>query len=509
MLIVWLSVLISCFICASLLVATMWQRFSNAPTVTVVKDTHLPLHLFPFPAISICPNNKIKRTVAIEYISRQVKIAIPHKMVHFFLNVLSLFQHPYYSRMLEYLDECEEILPDLEKINITDLMIMSLPACRELLLECSWHGKPENCCELFSLQRSEEGFCYTFNSMTSQKHNQCNDLQNTLTDKDTLHKKHNDFNMECILRRNTAAGAATGMEVFMKGMSSSEFLPDQLNFVRYSGVRVQVHHVTEYPEAGMGFPVPAEHGTKMSATVKPSLTRSTDAIRNLPVNVRNCYFADEKHLGVSNSYTEKSCLIECRLDYLFEVCGCRPYYFNLLDNTIPVCNASRLRCVAEHSVELRFFSPPTETLRGFEEQEMFSPLNCSDCLPTCHENMYDVDNELIKDTMPMSQTSFGYLDIYYKNEGAVKYQRDVTFGWLDLLVSFGGIAGLFLGFSLLSIVEVVYWAIKFSCLIMNFDNKVLPAPNRKIFVRELTMNKKAHKKARLINPGQIRNQKRF
>lgn len=64
---------------------------------------------------------------------------------------------------------------------------------------------------------------------------------------------------------------------------------------------------------------------------------------------------------------------------------------------------------------------------------MFSPLNCTDCLPTCHENMYDIDSDQVMDSMPMSQMSYGYMDIYYKNEGAVKYQRDVTFGWIDLL----------------------------------------------------------------------------
>lgn len=39
----------------------------------------------------------------------------------------------------------------------------------------------------------------------------------------------------------------------------------------------------------------------------------------------------------------------------------------------------------------------------------------------------------------------------------IRYKREVLFGWVDLLVSFGGIAGLFLGFSLLSGVEIVYY----------------------------------------------------
>lgn len=79
----------------------------------------------------------------------------------------------------------------------------------------------------------------------------------------------------------------------------------------------------------MGYLLPAQHGLKMSATIKPSLTESTEAIRHLSIYERNCYFADEKKLGISKSYTEKSCLIECRLQYLNEVCGCRPYYFNM------------------------------------------------------------------------------------------------------------------------------------------------------------------------------------
>lgn len=137
--------------------------------------------------------------------------------------------------------------------------------------------------------------------------------------------------------------------------------------------------------------------------------------------------------------------------------------------------------------ELVFFSPPSVEIRGFNDSDLKSLLNCSQCLPTCHESVYDTDTSFSHDTLPLAQESYGVLDIFYRNEGAVKYQRDVTFGWVDLLgkltnphsngsvkstdknlkicstfstVSFGGIAGLFLGFSLLSIVEFVYWSIK-------------------------------------------------
>lgn len=57
------------------------------------------------------------------------------------------------------------------------------------------------------------------------------------------------------------------------------------------------------------------------------------------------------------------------------------------------------------------------------------------------------------------------LDFHYQSASIVKYRTDVTFGWLDLMVSFGGIAGLFLGCSLLSGVEIVYYFIIISLLL--------------------------------------------
>lgn len=51
------------------------------------------------------------------------------------------------------------------------------------------------------------------------------------------------------------------------------------------------------------------------------------------------------------------------------------------------------------------------------------------------------------------------IDLHYQSANIVKYRTDVTFGWLDLMVAFGGIAGLFLGCSLLSGVEIVYYTL--------------------------------------------------
>lgn len=60
------------------------------------------------------------------------------------------------------------------------------------------------------------------------------------------------------------------------------------------------------------------------------------------------------------------------------------------------------------------------------------------------------------------------IDIHFQSANIVKYRTDVTFGWLDLMVSFGGIAGLFLGCSILSGVEIIYYLI---IIILNLCKK--------------------------------------
>lgn len=64
-----------------------------------------------------------------------------------------------------------------------------------------------------------------------------------------------------------------------------------------------------------------------------------------------------------------------------------------------------------------------------------------------------------------------YINIEYLTWPIIRYKREVLFGWVDLLVSFGGIAGLFLGFSLLSGVEIIYYFTMRACCML-YKNRV-------------------------------------
>ncbi|XP_046674840.1 LOW QUALITY PROTEIN: sodium channel protein Nach-like [Homalodisca vitripennis] len=457
--VIWLVVIAASLVCTVALCRSMVVRYFSGRTVTQVKDTHYPIYLTPFPGVSICPTDKIKRGTAYRYIYQKLNVTeddISNNSVDHFLSAMVLFQHLSYSRMMEHLQQCEDILPQLARINLTDFMVAVLPKCDEVFASCSWHGMTENCCEIFHIQRSEEGFCYSFNSFTSQRLKGCREqAYNDHVEIEDIQK-----DTECMLRRTSAAGPTTGLEVFLQHFDTSQYMVNWSTLTGESGVKiqafsyaaerftdkscfqVQLHTSDEYPEAGMGVLVLAKSGIKMTTTIKAYLTESLEAVRFLPMQERNCYFPDETRLIVAAQYTQRSCLIQCRLNYFHQVCGCHPYHFNMLDN-------------------VKFYHPPTHAhLRGFTPSDLSTPLNCSKCLPTCHESYYDDDTDLTTDTQHKALETFGYLDLYYKHGGAVYYQRDVTFGWLDLLVGIGGTAGLFLGISLLSVVEILYWIVK-------------------------------------------------
>lgn len=61
--------LIHCFGAGALLffVVTAYKGFTENPLVTTLHDTIYPVEKIPFPAVSVCSNNRISRRAAMDY----------------------------------------------------------------------------------------------------------------------------------------------------------------------------------------------------------------------------------------------------------------------------------------------------------------------------------------------------------------------------------------------------------------------------------------------------------
>ena len=60
-------------------------------------------------------------------------------------------------------------------------------------------------------------------------------------------------------------------------------------------------------------------------------------------------------------------------------------------------------------------------------------MNCSECLPTCHNSRYAIDYSLVDDNDWFTKNSSGYLDVFYKDLTAVKYRQELAFDLMDLV----------------------------------------------------------------------------
>ncbi|KAK7862047.1 hypothetical protein R5R35_011472 [Gryllus longicercus] len=234
--------------------------------------------------------------------------------------------------------------------------------------------------------------------------------------------------------------------------------------------QVMLHAPDQFPEVGRGTLVLRREGHRARAMLQvvAALTGSTAAVRALPPARRACYFPEERALPAGAAYSQVACLLDCRLTHIRRVCGCVPYFFSAAFPDVKTCNVSGVLCIGGEHVALRFFSPPGAPLKAAAAAAEDGPaLNCSQCLPSCSNSRYSVEvlswHQTVDETSvanPQFNACDAYIDVHFKDLSAVLYRRDVAFDDMQLLVSFGGITGLFLGVSLLSAVELGYFALR-------------------------------------------------
>ncbi|CAH0381656.1 unnamed protein product [Bemisia tabaci] len=127
----------------------------------------------------------------------------------------------------------------------------------------------------------------------------------------------------------------------------------------------------------------------------------------------------------------------------------------LFSEEFPHCTLKGLSCLADYADELR------------------TDLNC-DCELGCKNTVYEVEKIDGEDKQQeFTSPNQPNLIVGFLSWPTVRYKREVLFGWVDLLVAFGGIAGLFLGFSLLSGIEIFYYFTLRALCMVHTDKKKL------------------------------------
>lgn len=119
----------------------------------------------------------------------------------------------------------------------------------------------------------------------------------------------------------------------------------------------------------------------------------------------------------------------------------------------PECDVNGILCLIKYNDFLNAEKPLTKN-PFFDDNG--DGLECR-CLPECSRIDYKIDASPIYDEKRVAE-NIAVLDIHYGSTTMMKYRTDLTFSGMDLLVGFGGIVSLFLGCSVLSGAEIVYFS---------------------------------------------------
>lgn len=188
--------------------------------------------------------------------------------------------------------------------------------------------------------------------------------------------------------------------------------------------------------------------------IRPEVTiADKDTIGSFPAEQRECYFNGERNLAYYTFYTVKNCIDECLANLTYQECNCRRHYQPGEDSK-PLCGPKEFHCAS--TIKRKFVG--TYKTR------------CKSCIPTCNEIQYHTETTytplqgsemLWRDNSgnlaPWAHKNVSIVHIYFGEDSTNAKLRKELYGVIDLIANFGGLMGLCLGFSGLSLIELFYF----------------------------------------------------
>lgn len=300
----------------------------------------------------------------------------------------------------------------------------------------------------YRLIMTNEGICYSYNIIEQNEMFHANANIKFTHGKNSKPKN---------LLKVTGSGFLNGITTFFRDFDAH--LDSFCNGLDH-GYKVLLHSPDEFPTTrSHNFHLP--YDTKADIVIEPNMFTISDDAKSLPINLRQCYLEGERKLEYFRVYNQNNCEVECLAKKTKQQCKCTPFYLPKSKN-YHVCSAQDITCV--------------DSVWDLSED------TCS-CLPNCDSVHYkadlyyhemDVVNLLKTLESILNGTSGGedlpedlkvnQMSVYFKETKFIPLKRIAFYGWSDFIANCGGLLGLFMGVSILSIVEIIYfWIIRFVC----------------------------------------------
>ena len=237
-------------------------------------------------------------------------------------------------------------------------------------------------------------------------------------------------------------------------------------------------------------------GYQITIKTIPQLVGATDQFKEMDVATRNCKLADEiDGLKMINTYSKVGCEFECATNKAIEICRCLPWYLTNNFTGTPMCDSFGGHCFDEILTDEANYKKCSkwciEDCSGMPMTVVTSyvPINLDEA---CKRNSYfekhfvhssrqyftfEVYRSLIEGDgqIPDLQTNLAngslcrnfiskfvaLVSVESPTDSITKSAREIRVTLIDQIGTVGGTLGLFTGMSILSMVEIAFFLVKF------------------------------------------------
>ncbi|XP_065350362.1 sodium channel protein Nach-like isoform X1 [Cloeon dipterum] len=231
-----------------------------------------------------------------------------------------------------------------------------------------------------------------------------------------------------------------------------------------------LHNWYTYPNQWSALDQLVPRGMYTFMRVTTETTSSSDPVKKLPLAKSGCIYEEEEKTSSGHSddssapvskYSRDNCIVNCRRENMIFLCNCQPYYYPTTDD-VRFCDLSDLPCIFKYKAHLSRVRPLKRELQEDGEQVWNGQegMDC-DCFPQCNEVNYRVEstagNLKLSYFNKYEPENYSVFYVFYGKMTGTRYKRDLLLSADTMLSNAGGLFGLFMGFSLLSVVEFVYF----------------------------------------------------
>lgn len=441
----------------------------NTPVIVTFSEKSTYVYEIPFPTVTICTDIKIRRTnFDYTHVWQQLNDKNKYKKFPNVSDVEKLYVlQPLCNDAPKYLDEYVKLNRLKAKLADADERFWSLakryaPTLKDIISNCSWRRDPYNCSDLFHEVLTDEGICFSFNLQNASE----------LYKEDMLHKhyhvtRHNkssyywnerippNMTEDMIYPRRVYVGSEGLRFELILNRKDKDFVcsgPVQ-------SFKIQISSSDDQPHMHRNFyRIPMLHDIVMS--VHPNIMNSNEQLDSIELEKRQCANVkkDNRQLHTLKKYTQRNCQLDELLYRQNDSCNCVAYWIPRLYNHTICRSAKDLKCI-----------------EPIESDAVIKNWNGSqisfNCLPACRSISYDAEISMAEyeldeyEFQTKNKQPSGRKDILrsrvlitFKDDQFLASRRAEMYTKIDFIANCGGILGLFMGFSILSIVEMVYFS---------------------------------------------------